>query len=133
MIWKNNKMVETSIGKAYAFFDCQASKERIESEIPYIRDVVQTPSELELSLIEGMDVLIGLGGFDSISQIAREAKEAGIRYAMQAGCPNLTNQKTADELASILNQAYQSDLYQRNEKFRGWIFYEENGEYLERE
>lgn len=137
MITKRNYIV-TGIGKAYAFFDCRASKEKIETELNYIRDAVETPRELELSLTENLDELIGFRGAlrlidPNLSQIAREAKEAGIRYAMEAKYPNATNKKTADELSAVLNQAYQSDLYQKDEGFRGWIFYEDNGQYVERE
>jgi len=119
-----------AIGKAYAFFDCNASKTHINATLPDIRDAVQTPSNLELSLMKYFD---NLKGDSEILNIAREAKEAGIRYAMEAKYPNATNQKTADELSAILNQAYQSPLYQENEQFRGWIFYEKNGQYVERE
>ena len=42
------------IGKAYAFFNCKASKGDIEGELPFIREFVKTPNELELTLMEGM-------------------------------------------------------------------------------
>ena len=32
-------------GKAYAFFDCEASKGDIEKELPPIRECVETPNE----------------------------------------------------------------------------------------
>ena len=117
-------------GKAYAFFDCKASKGDIEKELPFIRKCVKTPSELELSLTEGTDAL---NGDNQLLQIAKEVKDAGIRYIMEATYSNATNRQTADELSSILNQAYQSPLYQEGEQFRGDIFYEENGKYVERE
>ena len=82
-------------GKAYAFFDCNASKEDIEEELPFIRKCVKTPNSLELSLINGADTLIG----DSqLLQIAKEAKDAGIKYVMEATYPNATNNQTADKL-----------------------------------
>jgi len=34
-------------GQAYAFFDCDASKEIIESKMPILRRESQTPSDLE--------------------------------------------------------------------------------------
>ncbi len=88
--------------------------------------------------MEGMDELTGFRGAlrlidPKLSQIAKGAKEAGVRYAMQAKYLRATNQKTADELSAVLNQAYQSDLYKKGEGFRGWIFYEDNGQYVERE
>ncbi len=119
------------VGEAYAFFDCEASKKDIEKVLPSIRKAVRTPSQLELSLIEG----INPGSFDDaeLTSIAQEAKDAGIKYLMQAKYCNATNHQTADELAPILNQAYQSQLYQEGEQFRGAIFYKEGGRFLTRE
>ena len=95
-----------------------------------IRECVKTPNSLELSLINGADTLIG----DSqLLQIAKEAKDAGIKYVMEATYPNATNNQTADELASILNQAYQSPLYEKGEAFRGIVVYKERGKYLSSE
>lgn len=59
-----------------------------------------------------------------------EAKKADIKYVMEATYPNATNEQTAEELSVILNQAYQSPLYQKDEKFIGKIIYQENGKYL---
>ena len=95
-----------------------------------IRECVKTPNSLELSLINGADTLIG----DSqLLQIAKEAKDAGIKYVMEATYPNATNNQTADELASILNQAYQSPLYEKGKAFRGIVVYKERGKYLSKE
>jgi len=52
---------------------------------------------------------------------------------MEATYPNATNNQTADELASILNQAYQSPLYEKGEIFRGIVVYKERGKYLSSE
>lgn len=52
---------------------------------------------------------------------------------MEATYPSNSNRKTADELAEVLNQAYQSSLYQKGEQFRGAIFYEQGGEYISRD
>ncbi|MBI2044688.1 hypothetical protein HYT23_01380 [Candidatus Pacearchaeota archaeon] len=120
----------TKTGKAYAFFNCGSSKEKIEEELPFTRKCVKTPGELELSLI---DDISSLKGDSQLLQIAEESKEAGINYVMEATYPNATNHKTADELASILNQAYQSPLYEDGETFIGEIFYKLNGEYVSRE
>ena len=43
------------IGKAYGFFDCDASIGEIEGKLPLIREVGKVPTELNLSLYEGMD------------------------------------------------------------------------------
>ncbi|MBS3075166.1 hypothetical protein J4429_01775 [Candidatus Pacearchaeota archaeon] len=117
-------------GKAYAFFNCEASKRDIEKELPFIRECVKTPNALELSLMEGTDALIGDA---QLLQIARDAKDAGIRYVMEATYSNATNHQTADEVASILNQVYQSPLYQKGEQFRGEVVFKERGRYVFRE
>ncbi len=38
-----------------------------------------------------------------------------------------------DEVASVLNQAYQSPLYQKGEQFRGEVVYKDRGRYIFRE
>ena len=52
---------------------------------------------------------------------------------MEATYPDATNHQTADEVASVLNQAYQSQLYERGEQFRGEVVYKEKGSYMFRE
>ena len=125
-----NTRKSARVGKAYAFFNCEASKEDVEKELPFIRECVETPNALELSLMEGTDVLTG---DTQLLQIARDAKDAGIRYVMEGTYPNATNHQTADEVASILNQAYQSPLYEKGEQFMGEVVYRERGKYIFRE
>ena len=115
------------VGKAYAFFNCEASKGDIEKVLPFIRKYVKTPNALELSLMEGTDTLTG---DTQLLQIAREAKNAGIKYVMEATYPTGTNKQTANEVASVLNQAYQSSLYEANALFRGEIVYKNKGNYV---
>ena len=117
-------------GEAYAFFDCNASYAQINAEIPTIRKLVQAPNHLELTLMEGFD---NIGGDSKILEIAREAKDAGLKYTFQARYPNATNKQTADEVAGILNQAYQSPLYENAEPFRGGVFYKQGAEYISRD
>jgi hypothetical protein len=117
-------------GKAYAFFYCKASKVEIEAELPTIRELVRTPSKLELSLTEGTD---NTQGDEKLKALAQEANQAGLNYMLHATYPNATNKKTADEVAAILNQAYQSPLYADKEEFRGDIVYKEKDEYVFRD
>lgn len=113
------------------FFDCNASGKEIEKEIPYIRDAVRTPKHLKLALIDA--VIPELYSRNSeLESIAQDAADAGIKYSLLAKCSTLSNSQTADEVAGILNQAYQSPLYQEGEDFRGKIFYKANSEYVER-
>ena len=117
-------------GKAYAFFDCRASKEQIEAELPTIRQCVKTPSNLELSLTEGVEKL---RGDNELMALAKEAKEGGMRYVLEAKYKGGTNKQTADEVASVMNQAYQSPLYADKEEFRGAIVYQDMGKYVFRD
>ena len=80
--------------------------------------------------MEGTD---SLNGDAELKQIGDEAKEADIKYVMKANYPTGTNLQTADELAGILNQVYQSPLFKEGEEFRGSIFYKEKGNYISRD
>ena len=114
------------IGKAYAFFDCNASKEQIEREIPFIRNAVKTPKQLELILTENVQTL----NLDpNLVETALKRLKTPTKYVMQATYPNATNEQTASELGDILNATY-NFLYQKNEKFRGQIAYEKDREYV---
>lgn len=117
-------------GKAYGFFNCRASKDEINAELPTIRDFSQTPSRLELKL---KDDLKEINGDSDIKAIAQVAKDIGINYVLEATYPGNTNRTTADELSGILNQAYQSLLYEDGENFKGQIYYKEDGSYISRE
>lgn len=119
---------EINCGRAYAFFDCGASKEEIKAELPLIRRCAKTPSELELSITEGIG---NLKRDNQLTSIARDAKDSGMRYFLEAKCLEATNEKTADEVADILNQ---TSLYFDEEEFRGKVIYQdENEEYVFRE
>jgi len=113
-------------GKAYAFFNCNASKEEIEAEIPHIRRLVRTPKNLELSLTEGFE---NLTGDVELRSVAQEAQAQGIKYILKAKYPNQDNERTAGELTRILNQAYQSPLYQQGEPFSGAVVYRHRSKY----
>ena len=115
------------IGKAYAFFNCKSSKEKIEAELHLIRDLVKTPSQLELSLIEGVR---NLKGESDLVELAKEADAAGIKYVMEATYPTSNNKQTAGELSAILNQGYLSQLYSKGETFEGDIIYKDKSKYI---
>ncbi|MBW2977121.1 hypothetical protein KY347_06790 [Candidatus Woesearchaeota archaeon] len=114
-------------GTAYGFFYCNNTKQAIETELALIRKSAETPSELELSLIEGMD---SVKGDKELTDLAKTAKQEGMNYALKATYPGGTNRDAADEIASILDQAYQSPLYEANAPFRGPVFYEEEDGYV---
>lgn len=114
------------VGKAYGFFDCNAPREEIEAELPTIRDIVKTPSKLELLLND----IKNLRGEAGLMAISKEAQESRIRYVLEATYPDASNRETADEVAAILNQAYQSPLYTDGEQFSGEVVFKEKGKYV---
>jgi len=124
-------------GEAYAFFNCNAPIPQIMEELPTIMRLAKTSKKLEFCLSESAFPFLGedcskrpYPSDRELVEIALEAKEAGIRYVMATRSPpNITNRETADELAGILNQAYQSPLYEDREVFRGEIIYKEKGRY----
>ncbi len=118
-------------GEAYGFFYCDKPKEEIEKLIPEIREMAQTPGELELTLTEG----INPESFpdQSLRKIAEDARTAGINYSVKAVLPHTTNKRVADELADVLNQSYQSQLYSKGDNFLREVVFEERGNYQFRE
>ncbi len=70
------------IGKAYAFFDCQANYKEINAEIPVIREMVETPFSLETSLHVGVEKLRGED--IQLESIITKFRDAGMRYALKA-------------------------------------------------
>ena len=120
--------VKQRVGEAYAFFDCRAPKQDIEAELPYIRVSVQTPNRLELELTEGINPETFKS--DELRAIASRSKDSGRRYVMRATCENMGNEPIAKEVVAIMNQAYQSPLYDEGEGFNGEIFYEKGGRYI---
>lgn len=122
-------MVVERVGRSFGFFDCRASKEEIGGELPYIRELVRTPPRMGLSLMRADEFRAD----GELREWRNRALEAGIKFVIVVECPDATNLQSANELSAILNQAYQSPLYQDGEEFRGTIVYEEGGRYVERE
>lgn len=104
-------------------------------KFPLLEGLVKTPKRLELHLSDEGLTLISPNSLDSeLLAIDKDARRADINYVLSAkSLPTMNNRQTADELASILNQAYQSPLYQDREEFRGKIVYKEMGRYISRD
>ena len=111
---------------AIAAYDSRAAQADIESELKPIRELTETPSGLEIALVEGAENLPEGGD----KELTDRAKGMGLRYAMRGTRQGASDEKTATDIAAILNQAYQSPLFQEKEQFRGEIFYRKgNGDY----
>lgn len=114
------------MGQAYGFFKCNASVEEIQEYMPTIRELAQTPSELELSLIEERD----FNKDKTLNYIIKSFNVFGVNYTLKAKCPNVTNEKTATKLLDIFNNIYSSShLYKKGEKFFGDICFKNKGRY----
>jgi hypothetical protein len=111
------------VGEAYAFFYCNAPKEEIERELPNIREISQTPKDLELYLTEG--ILPDRLNHPELREIAMDAKRAGLRYTLKANYLRATNERTATELEAIMRTAYSSPLYKKGEDFRGEVYFKD--------
>jgi hypothetical protein len=121
-------------GKACTSFDCEASEETIKKFLPLIRRRVKIPNRLELSLMKRTENQgISMLSNPKLWAIAMGVEETDMKYSGEATCPNATNCQTAGELASLLNQMYQSPLYQEKEPFRGEVVYKERGRYMFKE
>jgi hypothetical protein len=117
-------------GKAYAFFDCNASREQIEAELPKICHVTKTPAKLEILVFNDTGVFNRSQKEPEIKALASTFKR---QYILEAKYPGKSNQETADQIAGVLNQAYQSPLYQDGEDFRGNIVYKHRNKYFSRD
>ena len=128
---RNEQIEVNQMGQAYGFFSCNATKDMIEAQLPAIRKLTQTPSDLELWLTESID---NPELPEDLLPIAQEAAGEGLRYVLQATYSKATNEKTADYLVNLLNQTYQSPLYQEGETFEGGIVYKgDNNKYVFRD
>ncbi len=108
--------MQVTSGVAYAFFDCTATKNELEAHVPLARQLVQTPSELELRLSEGQQSVL------HDKQLAALVEQGGgWNYTLQAHYPAQPNTAAAEELAVIVNQLYQSPLYRQGGSFRVFL------------
>ena len=113
-------------GKAYAFFDVNASPKKLKGMIPKIRDLAQTPNNLELKLSEDVTSL------SQDPELLKASQDFDYDYVIEASLPDATNEKTAGELGDIMGGVY-SAFYDKGEKFRGEVVYKSGSEYLFRE
>jgi len=137
------------IGKAYAFFDCDASKEQMERSIPSLRRDAMTPDGLQLLLHEGTS---GLQFDKALTELIKfpddyrvksskwckqdHEKErkplANMKYVLEADYNGASNKDTASELGDLLNVVHYE--FNRDQSFfRGEIVYNKNGKYIFKE
>ncbi|MBI2107026.1 hypothetical protein HYT57_03505 [Candidatus Woesearchaeota archaeon] len=121
------------VGKAYGFFGCSASRQEIEAELslPAVRRNV--PKELELSLMEDMNHLMGLSGVINVDGLLQFARRFDAQYMVEATYPDATNEKTSGELQALLINLSNSLFCHTPEHIQGKVVYEVGGRYVIKE
>lgn len=119
-------------GKAYAFFNSKCPKDKLPLVIEDVRDMYRTPKALELSITEGFEKLEKTKEGKELRPLIQQAKEAGMRYVLEARYKGATNQRTADEVKSILEGVYNSSR-KPDKTFGSRVFYEDMGRYVFRD
>jgi len=122
---EDTKKMENQEGRAYLSFGCKAPRAKVEAELLSIMDAVKTPRNLELSLTEDAS------HFKLDSPVISRGPDRN--YKVVATNPKATNKQTADRLAAIGNQLFQSPVYREEKPFKGNIVYEDRGKYVSRE
>jgi len=137
-----------NVGKAYAFFDCDASSEQIEESMPCTRHDARTPKDLELLLHEGTsglqpDEMLAkqiqylrdnrVMSSERLKQGHEEEKRslASMKYILEAHYKGSSNKATANELDAVMNNVFRFNKDQG--LFRGAVIYEENNKYFFRD
>lgn len=122
-------MVDLQRGEAYGFIKCDKSEDEIRKMLPKIRVSVQTLINLELTVIKGIANVEGdeLLRHTVIKDLVEERK---CNYAFKATMPWTSNQRVANELAGIFNQAYQSQLFSKSDDFYGTFVYRDGDQYM---
>jgi hypothetical protein len=116
------------IGEAFGFFYYNGAKEDIENELPSALILALTPSELELSLIEGVENL-PYHGTPSLKGIVTKAKNQNLNYVLKGSQLNAGNRRVADELGDLLNILHLS-LYAKEEPFFAGIVYQRGKQFV---
>ena len=121
----SNKEVRT--GEAIGFLDSGDRVDRFKGELSKIERLVNTPSGVHMSFSKNPK---GITGDADLKAIGALADQIGLTGVVRASFPGQTNQRAADELAAIGNQAYNSPVYDNGEEFRGEIVYKQGNEYV---
>ena len=119
----------THYGKAYAFLRTKAPKDVLPLVIEDAREMYNVPNELELTITNGPE---NLRGDERLQPHIKRAFQSGMGYALEAKCEGMTNEKTADELKSILNGIYLGSR-EVDKNYSAFVLHEEKNGYLVQE
>lgn len=115
-------------GEAYGFLKYGGKIEDILKYIPAVRNSALTPPELSLTIIEGAENLETKSD-SGLAELVELAKGANLNYVFRANLPGKDNAETAGELGDMINQLYQTPLYQEGQEFCAEIAYKNGDEY----
>ncbi len=133
---KGNKVTREShmakmakqVGKAYGFFHYAGRKNSILDVLPQIREGTETPLELGLDLVEGVDNL-DTENDSALVKIVQQAKRQHMSHVLKATLPGTGNRRAANFLGNIMSGIY-TDLYDRSEPFYAGIVYKRGEQYV---
>ena len=138
-----------AVGSAYAFFDCDASRQEINIYIPDIRHIARTPKGLQMLLHEGISGLqldkrlaeqiqypddYRVMSSERIKQRYEEERKplSSMKYSLVANYKGASNEDVANELGDVMNLIHRRCNRDQG-MFRGAVVYEKDGEYRLRE
>ncbi len=119
---------ETPVGKAYGFFYYSGRTKNISEVLPNIRERTETPSELTLDLVEGVDNLDAEND-SALVKIVKRAKQQHMSHVLKATLPGMGNRKAANFLGNIMNGLY-TGLYNESEPYYAGIVYARGEQYV---
>lgn len=148
-------------GKSFGFMNCRKPKEEVSFIAKDVKDFFAESVPLldTLKLQVGLFASLKDRPVEAREELLRTVSEAGRKghlalglqdlhvveagfatahdhgdlYVIEASLPEATNKATAQELAAIMNQMYNSPLFDEGEPFKGIIAYYENGKYILRD
>jgi hypothetical protein len=118
---------DKNYGKAYAFLNSKASRKILPLVIEDAREMYNVPQKLELTITDGPEKL---KADERLRPHIDRAFHTGMRYVLEAKCEGITNEKTADELKSILNGIYLGSK-EVDKSYSAFVLHEDNkGRYV---
>jgi len=108
------------MGKAYGFFQCDASLEEIAAVLPEVREYSETPLPVEFFFMHAGDALLPA---PDMMDLLEEGRTHGQNYAVEAFYPGKKHEEAADELKLMLQGLYRSGLYPECQDFFGDIVF----------
>jgi len=116
------------IGEAYGFFYYGGKTNQIFRALPQIRELTESPLELTLDLVEGVDNL-NTGNDPALVEVVQRAKEQHMSHVLKATLPGMGNRRAANFLGNIMIGVYDK-LYDESEPFNAGIAYKRGEQYV---